>query len=80
MIRSWIKTGAAEILCHTGLDKVAGALSGARRLPLVIGYHRVVEDFASSAQTAIPSLLVSRRMLERQLDWIGRRYRFVDLN
>jgi peptidoglycan/xylan/chitin deacetylase (PgdA/CDA1 family) len=78
--RTWIKTGAARILCSTGLDKVVGALSGARRMPLVIGYHRVVEDFASSAQSAIPSLLVSRRMLERQLDWIGRRYRFVDLN
>ena len=78
--RSRIKTGAAEILCRTGMDRVVGSLSGARRMPLVIGYHRVVEDFTSSAQTAIPSLLVSRRMLERHLDWIGRRYRFVDLN
>jgi peptidoglycan/xylan/chitin deacetylase (PgdA/CDA1 family) len=46
----------------------------------VVGYHRVVEDFAFSAKTSIPSLLVSRSMLERHLDWIGRRYRFVDLD
>jgi peptidoglycan/xylan/chitin deacetylase (PgdA/CDA1 family) len=80
MIRSRIKTGAASVLCRTGFDRVAGSLLGARRTPLIVGYHRVVEDFASSAQTSIPSLLVSRGMLERHLDWIGRRYRFVDLD
>jgi peptidoglycan/xylan/chitin deacetylase (PgdA/CDA1 family) len=80
MIRTWIKTGAADVLCRCGLDRVAGALMGARNAPVVIGYHRVVEDFASSAQTAIPSLLISLRMLERHLDWIGRRYQFVDLH
>lgn len=80
MIRARIKTGAASVLYRTGLDRVVGSLSGARRTPLIVGYHRVVEDFASSAQTSIPSLLVSRGMLERHLDWIGRRYRFVDLD
>ncbi len=80
MIRSWIKARAAHVLCQTGMDKVVGFLSGGRRTPLVLGYHRVVEDFASSARTSIPSMLVSRSMLERHLDWIGRRYRFVDLN
>ncbi len=80
MIRSWIKAGAAGGLCRTGMDKIAGTLTGARKAPVVVGYHRVGEDFASSAATAIPSLLISVRMLERHLDWIGRRYRFVDLN
>jgi peptidoglycan/xylan/chitin deacetylase (PgdA/CDA1 family) len=80
MIRTWIKTRAAHVACRTGLDRVVGSLSGARRTPLIVGYHRVVEDFASSAQTSIPSLLVSRAMLERHLDWLGRRYRFVDLD
>ena len=80
MIRARIKTGAANVLCRTGMDRVLGSLTGARRTPLIVGYHRVVEDFASSAQTSIPSLLVSRNMLERHLDWIGRRYRFVDLD
>jgi peptidoglycan/xylan/chitin deacetylase (PgdA/CDA1 family) len=80
MIRTWIKTRAARVACHTGLDRVMGSLSGARRTPLIVGYHRVVEDFASSARTSIPSLLVSRGMLEQHLDWLGRRYRFVDLD
>jgi peptidoglycan/xylan/chitin deacetylase (PgdA/CDA1 family) len=80
MIRSWIKTEAARVLCRTGIDQLVGSMSGARRTPLVIGYHRVVEDFRSSARTSIPALLVSQSMLERHLDWIGRRYRFVDLN
>jgi len=80
MIRSWIKTEVASVLCHTGLVGVMSSLSGARRAPLIIGYHRVVEDFTSSAQDAIPSLLVSRDTLERHLDWLGRRYRFVDLD
>jgi peptidoglycan/xylan/chitin deacetylase (PgdA/CDA1 family) len=57
-----------------------GSLSGARRTPLVVGYHRVVEDFDASAQTSIPSMLISRGMLEQHLDWIGKRYRFVGLD
>jgi len=80
MIRSWIKTGAAGALSRTGMDKLAGSLSGSRRVPVVIGYHRVVEDFAASAATSIPSMLVSRRMLEQHLDWLGRRFRFVSLD
>jgi peptidoglycan/xylan/chitin deacetylase (PgdA/CDA1 family) len=80
MMRSQIKTGAARVLSYTGMDRLLGSLSGYRYTPLVIGYHRVVEDFRSSARTAIPSLLLSRRMLERHLDWVGRRYRFVDLD
>jgi peptidoglycan/xylan/chitin deacetylase (PgdA/CDA1 family) len=80
MIRSWIKTRAAGVLCRSGLARLAGTLTGARNAPVVIGYHRVVEDFASSAKTSIPSLLISLRMLERHLDWIGRRYQFVDLH
>ena len=80
MIRSWMKTGAAEVLSRTGLDRVVGSLAASRGVPVVIGYHRVVEDFAASAATSIPSMLVSRKMLERHLDWIGRRFRFVSLD
>ena len=62
------------------MDRVVGSLSGSRGVPIVIGYHRVVEDFAANAATSIPSMLVSRQMLERHLDWIGRRFRFVSLD
>jgi peptidoglycan/xylan/chitin deacetylase (PgdA/CDA1 family) len=80
VIRNWIKTGAAQIMSGTGLDRLAGSLSGAKGGPLIIGYHRVVEDFAYSAKTSIPSMLVSLRMLEQHLDWIGQRFRFISLD
>jgi peptidoglycan/xylan/chitin deacetylase (PgdA/CDA1 family) len=80
MIRSWTKTGAAQVLSRTGMDKVLGSLAGSMDVPVVVGYHRVVENFAASAATSIPSLLVSRQMLERHLDWLGRRFRFVSLD
>jgi peptidoglycan/xylan/chitin deacetylase (PgdA/CDA1 family) len=76
MIRSLIKAGTANLFCKTGIDRLFVSRSG----PVVVGYHRVVEDYESSARTSIPSMLVSRRMLERHLDWIGSRYRFVDLD
>jgi peptidoglycan/xylan/chitin deacetylase (PgdA/CDA1 family) len=80
MIRSWIKTGAAQLMSRTGLDNLVGSMSGARGVPLVINYHRVVEDFASSAKNSLHSMLVSQAMLEQHLDWIGRRYRFISLD
>jgi peptidoglycan/xylan/chitin deacetylase (PgdA/CDA1 family) len=76
MTRSWIKVAAAKLLCNTGIDRALHS-SGA---PVVVAYHRVVEDFACSSATSNPSMLVSVPMFEKQLDWIGRRYRFVDLD
>ncbi len=80
MIRSWIKTGAARVMSRTGLDDLVGTMTGAKDFPLVISYHRVVEDFASSAENSIHSMLISRTMLEQHLDWLGRRYRFISLD
>src|SRR5580692_8769676 len=80
MNRNRIKAGYAETLCRTGVSSIIDFVNGRRNAPVVVGYHRVVEDFASSCQTAIPSLLVTLRMLEDQLDWLGRRYRFVGLD
>jgi peptidoglycan/xylan/chitin deacetylase (PgdA/CDA1 family) len=74
MLRSLLKTGAAF-----GLQAFAG-FGGSRRLPLVLGYHRTVEEFPSDPLSTIPAMCVSTRMLERQLDWIGRRFRFVSLD
>jgi peptidoglycan/xylan/chitin deacetylase (PgdA/CDA1 family) len=48
--------------------------------PLVIGYHRVVEDFDAAATTDMPTLLVSRAMFERHVEWIGRHFEFVSLD
>jgi peptidoglycan/xylan/chitin deacetylase (PgdA/CDA1 family) len=66
-------------------------VSGARRLgvgpkpgrgdnsPLVLGYHRIVEDFEATARTEMPGMLTSCDMLERHLDCLGRRFTFVGL-
>jgi peptidoglycan/xylan/chitin deacetylase (PgdA/CDA1 family) len=48
--------------------------------PLIVGYHRVVENFDAAAANEIPSLLVSRPMFEHHLDGIGRHFRFLSLD
>lgn len=63
----------------TGADRLFEAASGSARLPLVLGYHRVVESFESGAKGVLPGMIISRRMLEQQLDWLGRRFRFLSL-
>jgi peptidoglycan/xylan/chitin deacetylase (PgdA/CDA1 family) len=47
------------------------AFAGGRRV-LVLGYHRVVEDFVHEARTSIPSLLVSRKTFAAHLDALSR--------
>lgn len=71
---------------------MASAISGAHNLclsaarareqkrPLILGYHRVVEDFASAARTENPSMLISRAMFERHVEWIARRFRIATLD
>src|SRR5689334_11060495 len=49
-------------------------------MPFIAGYHRVVENFEESARRSIPSMLISGGTFEKQLDWIGRRFRFVSLD
>lgn len=80
MKRDVLKARAASLLHGTGIYKLIGSFNGTRRLPVIVGYHRVVENFNANLQTSIPSLLISRKMLERHLDWLARRYRLVDLD
>lgn len=80
MLRGLIKTGIATSLHRTGTDSVIGACSRRKHIPLVVGYHRVVENFEDSAARTIPPMLISAEMLARHLDWIGRRYEFVTLD
>ncbi len=64
------------MLGATRTDRLIRLMSGTRRMPLVVGYHRVVDDSHRRRASIIAPMLVSRRMFERQLDWIGRRFRF----
>ncbi|HXC61394.1 MAG TPA: polysaccharide deacetylase family protein, partial [Nitrospiria bacterium] len=79
-LRSLIKTGLSCGLHWTGADKLIGSFGGYRNTPLVIGYHRVVEDLPAYGGNGVPRMIISRRTLERQLDWIGRRFRFISLD
>jgi peptidoglycan/xylan/chitin deacetylase (PgdA/CDA1 family) len=80
MGRAHLKTGLALVLGATRTDRLIRLMSGTRRMPLVVGYHRVVDDSRRHRASIIAPMLVSRRMFERQLDWIGRRFRFVSLD
>lgn len=78
VIRSLVKAAAAATLQRTGVAAWVGSRPARATLPLVIGYHRVVDDFQVRARGYMPSMLVSTATLERQLDWIGQRYEFAD--
>jgi peptidoglycan/xylan/chitin deacetylase (PgdA/CDA1 family) len=62
------------------LDRTIGARRGLSQAPLVLGYHRVVENFEASARNTMASMLISTRTLEQQLDWIGKHYDFVSMD
>lgn len=78
MIRTVVKAAAAATLQRTGMAALIGAHSRRVATPLVVGYHRVVDDFDSHARGCMSSLLITSKTLEKQLDWIGRRFDFAD--
>ena len=77
--RRLLKDAVASAISRTrSLTSLAPAARSCR--PLVIGYHRVVEDFDRAAATDMPTMLVSRTMFERHVEWIGRHFEFVSLD
>jgi len=80
MMRRLVKSGVAGGMRWTGASLVRRRLGRRSREPWIVGYHRVVEDFERSARSAIPATLISRTMLARHLDWIGRRFDVVPLD
>lgn len=77
--RRFVKQTLASALSSTGADAMLGAMRRGSA-PLVVGYHRVVDNYQESSRRGMPGMLVSRNMLERHLDRIGRRYRFGTLD
>ena len=75
-----VKAALASTISRAHDYGFAAALARGRKRPLVLGYHRVVDDFAAVARTEMPSMLTSTRMFERHLDCIGRHFRFVSLD
>ncbi len=49
-------------------------------MPFIACYHRVVENFERSARGVNPPMLISTRMLERQIDWLAKRFALMSLD
>jgi peptidoglycan/xylan/chitin deacetylase (PgdA/CDA1 family) len=79
VIRAWVKSAAAIALSSTGLDEILGRFKNGRT-PLIVAYHRVVDDYHRAARSSLPAMLVSTRTLERHLEWLGQHFDFVALD
>ncbi len=80
MLRRLARSALAHGLGQTGADRSLGRLSGVAQEPLVLGYHRVLPDGPLPRDRGVPNMGVSVRTLERQLEFVGRRFRFVSLD
>lgn len=78
--RTRVKAALAATISRTHDLGLADLLTRGPERPLILGYHRVVEDFQSSARTEMPSMLTSVEMFERHLDAVGRHFRFVSVD
>jgi peptidoglycan/xylan/chitin deacetylase (PgdA/CDA1 family) len=76
--RSHVKTAIASALAKAYDRGLAGATGTYR--PLVIGYHRIVEDFEAEAKVEMPSMLTSLAMFEQHLECLGTHFRFMSLD
>lgn len=77
--RWYVKAGLATVINavgskHTPLRNMDGYR------PLVLGYHRIVEDFDAAVDHEMPSMLTSVSMFERHIDFLGRHFAFVSLD
>lgn len=79
-LRRFVKNTTARTLNQLSIEKLVGQLNGSANRPVIICYHRVVQDFKEAANHSMPSLLVSIDMFEKQLDWLARHYRMVSLD
>ena len=80
--RRWrwhLKAAMAFAIARAFSPRGAATRAGGYR-GIVLAYHRIVEDYEQSARHEMPSMLTSADMFERHLDWIGRHFRFVDLD
>src|SRR5688572_176091 len=78
MLRRLIKHATARAVTGTRLDQFAHA-AAYRDLPLVVFYHRVVEQLNGGDGFAVPAKEITVAMLERHLDWLGKHFRIVSL-
>ena len=75
-----VKSALAAAIAGAHDHQLTAALSRTPAVPLVLGYHRVVEDFDAAAIKEMPSMLTSRAMFERHLDALSKHFRFMSLD
>jgi glycosyltransferase involved in cell wall biosynthesis/peptidoglycan/xylan/chitin deacetylase (PgdA/CDA1 family) len=80
MLRRLGKSAIAHGLARVGADRSIGRLTGVGKEPLVLGYHRVVEDSTAAAPRGVPNMGVRVSTIERHLELVGQRFRFVSLD
>ena len=78
--RTHVKTALASTISRTHELGLAEALARGPARPLILGYHRIVEDFEAEARHEMPSMLTSAAMFERHLDLVGQHFRFATLD
>ena len=78
--RTHVKSALATTISRSHELGLTEALARGPERPLILGYHRVVEDFDATARTGMPSMLTSAAMFERHLDLVGRHFRFASLD
>jgi len=79
-LRGRVKSALAGAIARARDWRVAAALRRPPCRPLILGYHRVVPDFETTARTEMPSMLTSAAMFERHLDRLARDFRFASLD
>jgi len=75
-----VRSTLASAIASAHRHRLGARLARPVAQPLIVGYHRVVEDFAAAARTDLPSMLIGRAMFERHVDLIGRHFKFVSLD
>jgi peptidoglycan/xylan/chitin deacetylase (PgdA/CDA1 family) len=73
-----VKAAVASALAKAYDRGFAGARGSYR--PLVVGYHRIVKDFAAEAKAEMPSMLTSLDMFEQHVECLGTHFRFMSLD
>src|SRR5262245_30312387 len=76
--RTHVKAAVAAALAKAYHRGLAGPRGTYR--PLVVGYHRTVQDFEVEAKVEMPSMLTSLAMFEQHLDCLGKHFRFMSLD
>jgi peptidoglycan/xylan/chitin deacetylase (PgdA/CDA1 family) len=79
-LRSQHWRGILKNTLAAGIWRAHARLATPRARALVVGYHRVVDNFDAVARTDMPTLLISRFMFERHIETIGHSFRFVTLD